>query len=83
MASNLLEQLAETEVPTLPADFDRKVHRRLNHRLLLGHLADLAMHGLPFAFMHFLTALVGLVTFSLTGHYANKASRDRRDRDAD
>jgi hypothetical protein len=83
MASNLLEQLAEIEVPTLPAEFDRKVHRRLNHRLLLSHLADLAVRGLPFAFLHFLQALVGLVTFSLTGQHENKPPCDPNDRAAD
>ena len=69
MENHLLEQLGEVEVPPLPKDFDRQVHSRLNSRLLVAHLADLALRGLPTAVMHFAWAWVGLVRFSLTGRF--------------
>ena len=69
MPSDLLEQLADTEVPPLPVDFRRRVHRRLNHRLLAVHLGDLLVRGLPFAITSFAQALFGLIHYSASGQY--------------
>jgi len=72
MSLDLLEQLRQSEVPPPPDDFDRHVHRRLNSSLLLAQLVELFVRALPFAAIHFLRALGGLLTLSLTGRYDPK-----------
>jgi hypothetical protein len=78
MATDLLQQLAEIEVPAMPDDFDRNVHQRLNARLLGAHVAEVSLRALPFAFLHFVPALAtgakGLA-FALTGRPAPSALR--------
>jgi hypothetical protein len=69
MVSDLFEQLTFTEVPPLPAEFDRDVHQRLNRRLLAVHFVELGLRGLPIALMHFAKALVGLMVLTLSGRY--------------
>ena len=78
---NYLDQLARTDVPPLPADFDRRLHRRLNGRLLLVHLADLGLRGLPWAMGHFLRAVAALVAYSAQGRYPNRHPDDPRAED--
>lgn len=73
---DLLEQLRQQEVPPVPSTFDEEVHQRVNHRLVVSHLADLALHAMPAALFEFAKALVGLVRFSL----ASRADLDREGR---
>ena len=77
MTDDLLQQLADVEVPVPPDDFDRQVHQRLNVRLLLAHLAELALCGLPMAFLYFSRAFLGLVIYSVTGRFDVDRRRDR------
>ena len=86
MATDLLQQLSEIEVPAMPDDFDHSVHQRLNARLLGAHVADVSLRALPFAFLHFMPALAtgakGLA-FALTGRPAPSVTRgadEERDR---
>jgi hypothetical protein len=67
MSNDLLEQLAAAEVPAPPADLDREVHRRVNHSLLLLHLAELFFRALPYAIAHLAAGLLGLLSYSFTG----------------
>ncbi len=76
MPQNILEQLAELEVPSTPVDLQRGVHERLNVRLLSLHLADLALRALPYAFVCFSEALAGLVVFSVTGRFPKRGDDD-------
>ena len=46
MASNLLEQLAEVEVPPPPDHFDKQLHARVNRTLVAAQFVDLAVSGL-------------------------------------
>ena len=69
MTNNLLEQLAEQSVPTRPPELDRRVHERINGRLLVVHLSETFLLALPYAFFHFTKALAGSVVFSLTGRF--------------
>ena len=80
MATDFFEQLAELEVPPPPEaeQFDRQLHDRVNRSLVAGQLVDLATGGLPWAFIHFARALVGLVTLTLTGRYDTKTKHRRR-----
>ena len=75
---NLLDRLADVEVPPLPEGLPEHVHRRVNGLLLIGHLADLAVRGLPFAVAAFAQAFGAMVTYSLSGRYAiGRAAGDR------
>ena len=72
MSLNLLDELSQQPVPPPPADFGRRVHRRLNGWLLGGQLADFAVRGMLFAALHFFRALAAGVTFTLTGRHSDK-----------
>jgi hypothetical protein len=76
MPQDVLEQLAELEVPSKPVDLQRDVHKRLNVRLLSLHLVDVALRALPYAFVCFSEALAGLVSFSATGRYPKQGDDD-------
>ena len=75
---NLLEQLADLEVPPPPAQFDRQLHQRVNRSLLVWQLVDLVVSAMPWAMLHFARALVGLITFTVTGRYERKPKKPRR-----
>ena len=79
MNNNLLEQLGEFEVPPLPNDFHGQIHRRLNDRLVITHLADLLLRGLPLAMLEFVRPVVSLMLFSLSGKMDNKLTDDDMD----
>ncbi len=76
MANNLLDRLKDTEVPQRPEDFDRQVHQRLNAQLLVTHVADLVLRGLPYAVGRFFAALAGLAMMSLFGTFEPKTRGD-------
>ena len=78
MAPNLLEQLADLEVPPPPAQFDAQLHDRVNRSLLRAHLVDLALRGFPWALAHFGRAVIGLIAFTLTGRYEPNSKTKRR-----
>jgi hypothetical protein len=80
MATDLFERLAELEIPPPPDtdEFDRQLHERVNRSLVAGQLTDLVVGGLPWAIAHFARALVGLVTFTVTGRYEAKTKDQRR-----
>jgi hypothetical protein len=69
MAKGLLESLAEREVPPVPADLNRQVHERLNRALLVSHLIDLTLGGLPYLAVHILRAVGHLLLVSFTGRF--------------
>jgi len=72
MASDFLEQLAELDVPTPPAEFDRQLHARVNRSLVLQHLFDLAVGAFPWAVLGFARAVLGLVVFTTTGRFPDE-----------
>jgi len=76
MNNNLLEQLGEFKVPPLPNDFHGQLHRRLNDRLVITHLADLLLRGLPLAMLEFVRPVASLMLFSLSGKMDNKLTDD-------
>jgi len=79
MAQGLLESLAEREVPPVPADLNRRVHERLNRALLVSHLIDLTLGGLPYLAVHFCRAVGHLFVVSFTGRF--ESSRSDRPRE--
>ena len=78
MNHDLLELLAATEIPPVPADFDRDVHQRVNHALLLGHVAELGLRVLPYALVHMAQALFGLAALTLSGRFPTGPSTQDR-----
>ena len=55
--------------PPLPTEFDRNLHRRLNHSLTTQHVFDLGLRALPCAAMEFVRALIGMATLTVTGKF--------------
>jgi hypothetical protein len=78
MANNLLEQLADWEVPPPPAAFDTQLHDRVNRSLLTAQLVDLLVSGVPWALLQFGKAFLGLLTFTACGRYETKEKKNRR-----
>ena len=72
MASDLLDSLAGDDVPDRPRELSHQVHQRLNPLLVTLHLAEFCLQTLPYAFFHFLKALLGACLFSLTGEFRNE-----------
>lgn len=78
MSIDIWEQLAAKEIPPVPADFDRDIHQRVNHALLVAHVAELGLRVLPYALVHMAQALIGLFSLTLSGRFpANSSTQDR------
>ncbi len=73
MTQNLLDQLADVEIPPPPDNFDRNVHERLNGRLLLMHTFEFATSVFLYAIITFAQALFAAATFSLSGQYEDRS----------
>lgn len=78
MAPDLLEQLAEVEVPPPPAAFDTQLHEKVNRTLVATQFADLLVSGFPWATAQFGRALLGLLALTVTGRYEGKSKKRRR-----
>lgn len=78
MTPDLLEQLADVEVPPPPAAFDAQLHDKLNRALVITQFVDLLVNALPWALVQFAGALVGLAAFTVTGRYESKSNKRRR-----
>jgi hypothetical protein len=74
--SSFLDQLADVEVPVAPPDFQRQVHRRLNHWLLVVHIADMIAGAFPYAVQHYAQAVNGLIRLTLSGNYPEADPED-------
>jgi hypothetical protein len=77
MATNLLERLADLEVPPPPAQFDTQLHDRVNRSLVRAQIVDLMVRGFPWAMVHFARAVVGLIGFTVTGRYESNTKTRR------
>jgi len=69
MKFDLFEMLAEKDVPPVPADLDRHVHDRVNDSLIGIHILEFVFQAIPYALMHFVQGLIGLVGFTLSGGF--------------
>ena len=72
--------MAERGVPPVPEELNERVHLRLNRALVVGHLIDLALGGLPFVAVHFLRATGHFIGSTLTGRF--ESDRGDRSREA-
>ena len=77
---DLFEQLACPEVPPPPANFERRVHLRLNKYLAALHVVEFALRAVPYALGHFAKAVVGLARYTFTGrHSVDRSPRSIED----
>ena len=74
---DLWESLSTTDVPPLPAEFEREVHHRLNDRLLWSQVAELVFAVLPFVLMHMAQAVCGLLLFTWSGRFPARSRDDQ------
>jgi hypothetical protein len=80
MASDILEQLAEAEVPPAPVDkLEQGFNERLNNRLVVQHLLDFVFRGLPFAAWHMTRGMLAVVYFTIAGRFIEPRNNDSED----
>lgn len=69
MSLDLFEQLADQEVPPVPEDLSRGVHRRLNRALVVLHLVEFALCVLPYCLLSFSRAVIGFFVQTISGRF--------------
>jgi hypothetical protein len=74
---DLLEQLADYDVPPVPTQFDAELHERVNRGLLAAQAAEWVFKALPYTVLHLAGAVWGLVLFTLTGRYGHERRDDK------
>jgi hypothetical protein len=74
---DLLEQLAEHDVPPVPSEFDARLHERVNRGLLGASVAEFVLKAIPFTALHLAGAVWGLVRFTFTGRYGHERRDDK------
>jgi hypothetical protein len=72
MTPDLIEQLAKSPVPSVPETLEPQIHQRVNDWLVLLHLGDLLLRGLPYAMWQFARAVAALIVFSVKGRFPSK-----------
>ena len=70
---DIWETLSTTDVPPVPAEFDREVHHRLNDRLLWSQVAELVFLVVPYALVHMVQAVCGLLQFTWSGRFSTRS----------
>jgi hypothetical protein len=79
MASDIFEQLADTEVPPAPVEtLEQGFNERLNNRLVVQHLVDLALRGVPFVAWHMLRGMLAVLFYTVAGKFFESKS-DKKD----
>ncbi len=76
MSFDLFDKLADHDVPPVPADLERGIHDRVNNSLLGVHVTEFLFQAVPYAALHFLLAVIGLLGLTLAGRFPS----DRSDR---
>jgi hypothetical protein len=74
---DLFEQLAQSEVPPPPVEFDRQLHERVNRSLLAMHVADLLIGAMPWAILQLLSALGGFLRLTISGSFGPQTKRNK------
>ena len=82
---DLLESLAEVDVPPVPAapGFSAGVRAKLHPRLLAAHVACFALQALPWAAVQFVAVVLAAVRFSVTGTWPSRRGPTARGTDGD
>jgi len=81
MGIDILEQLADTEVPPAPVEqLQQGFSERLNNRLLVQQLLDLLLRGVPYAAWHMTRGMISVLYFTIVGRFVPpKIMEDRND----
>ena len=83
--TDFLDQLADEEVPGMPGGLDVNLHHRINNLLFGQQVLEVICLAIPYVFFHYLRALAGAASFSLTGRYPEirdpQAGEDHASRD--
>jgi hypothetical protein len=76
------EQLAEIEVPPVPAarTFTAGVRRKLHPRLLALHLIEFAFGATGWALVHMASALAAAVRYTVTGSWPERCKTGEKRR---
>ncbi len=80
MARDIFEQLADWQVPPPPEKLDDQVHERVNRQLVILHMVDLALRGLPWAMWHFGRAMLAALVLTVTGKWLPAGRNSDTDR---
>jgi hypothetical protein len=84
MATDILEQLADTKVPPAPVEqLQKGFSERLNSRLLVQQLLDLMIRGVPYAAWHMLCGMIGVLYYTVVGRFAQPKDKDYENRNDD
>lgn len=70
MTKNLLDQLADEAVPAMPGKVDANLHDRINNLLCAQQVLEVVCCAIPYVFFHYLHALAGAATLTVSGRYA-------------
>ena len=77
MATDILEQLADTEVPPAPVEqLQQGFSDRLNSRLVVQQLLDLMIRGVPYAAWHMTFGMVGVLYYTVVGRFVQREDND-------
>ena len=75
MSMDLFQQLSESDVPPVPEELDQAVHAEVNRWLLLMHLSEMLLRGLPFAAWNLGRAVLSFFCFTLSGTFLSHTKR--------
>jgi hypothetical protein len=66
---NILDQLADEELPEVPSELDANLHHQINNLLFGQQVLELIFCGIPYVFFYLLHAITAAAYFSLSGRY--------------
>ncbi|MGA2254497.1 MAG: hypothetical protein ABSG53_07545 [Thermoguttaceae bacterium] len=72
---DFLEQLADVEVCEPPADFNWRLHQRVNRTLLIQHVVDFLVGAIAWSAPHFFRAALGWLLLTITGKFPDRNRR--------
>jgi hypothetical protein len=73
---DILQQLAEEDVPPVPAEFDVRVHERVNSTLLLIQILEFTGSMLPRAMFAMLRSVLHLLLVTIFGQHVSDENGD-------
>ena len=76
--ADLLEQLAENDVPPPPQQMQQQAKQQVNRWLLVTQLFELMIRAMPLAAIHFTRAVLGALMYTATGR-GESPRRDERE----
>ena len=75
--TDLLDRLAESEVPATPETLTREVHQSLNRMLVVQHLTDFVLRATTSAMLEFTRATLASLWFTAVGSFPRRGDVDK------